>query len=181
MPFLKSKCQQATSRLLCLWQCSGIPCFLYPSLSQICYISACKSLPLIWLTKKYFIFLSSGHETRQAAQLLQEALNHPLTTSVAEQYLKSLLHSACPALAPLVSLPSSLVSAAAGFSSLLLQEVTALTVWHMWQFWFMLLLSSPLLLTSCLSTHSDTHNNHLLWQNRGLQRFSTFIFFLHNF
>lgn len=93
--------------------------FLYPSLSQACYISACESLALIWLTKKKNIFLTSGHEMREAQ------LWHPLDTSVAEQHLRSLLHGACPALIPLVS---SSGSAAAGLSPLLLQEVTALTV-----------------------------------------------------
>lgn len=83
----------------------------------------------------------------------------------------SLLHSACPALVPLVFLPPSLGSAA-GLSPLLPQEVTASTVWHMPQFCFMPLLSSLPLLTSCLSTHSDTHSTLLLWQNWGLQRVS---------
>lgn len=89
----------------------------------------------------------------------------------------SLLHSACPALAPLASFPPSLppsLGSAAGLSPLLPQEVTASTVWHMPQFCFTPLLSSLPLLTSCLSTHSDTHSTLLLWQNWGLQRVSIF-------
>lgn len=105
------------------------------------------------------------------------ALNHPLSTSVAEQHLRSLLHSACPALAPLVSLPSSSGSAGADFFPLLLQEVTALTVWHMWQFWFLQLFSSLPLLPFCLPNHS---NALLLWQNRGLRRFNIFFYFFFN-
>lgn len=121
----------------------------------------------------YFPFFRAWDKTR--GQLLQEALNHPLITSVAEQHLRSLCSTvlAQPWLPWFPSLPPSLGSAA-GLSPLLPQEVTASTVWHMPQFCFTPLLSSLPLLTSCLSTHSDTHSTLLLWQNWGLQRVSIF-------
>lgn len=127
MAFLKSKCQQAPSFLPCVWQCSGTPWFFYPSLLQAYYISACDHFHQFDSQKiTLFSFLQGMRQESSSASA--GGPKPPLTTSVAEQYLRSLLHSACSALVPLVSLPSSLGSTAAGFSPVLLQEVTSLTV-----------------------------------------------------